>query len=176
MADLKSDAITSGHFATKVDDNPLWQYACQVYSQAGMEAALLNLQDAHGADINLILHALWLASEGIEWTSECIPADYEKWVAEQVIPIRTMRRRLKTDWVELRDVAYEGFRQQVKKLELKAEQYALAMLFISSAQFEVASRETIQDKNLQLYHSNFHHLAKHAGITADKFNCLLDLI
>ena len=130
MVDLKSDAITSGHFATKVDDNPLWQYACQVYSQAGMEAALLNLQDGHGADVNLILHALWLASEGIEWTPECIPADYALWVAEQVIPIRTMRRRLKTDWVELRDVAYEGFRQQVKGLELRAEQYALAMLYV----------------------------------------------
>ena len=142
MADSKSDSIIDGHFATKVGENPpqkfleqpldnaLWQYACRLYSKAKVETVLLHLQDAHGADINLILQALWLASEGTEWTSASIPDDYIKWVEDQVVPIRAMRRRLKTDWVETRGVAYEDFRQQVKKLELKAEQYALAMLFV----------------------------------------------
>lgn len=144
MADSKSDSIIDGHFATNPAviplesglaehlDNALWQYACQVYSKAGVEAALLTLQDEQGADINLILQALWLASEGVEWTPAYIPNDYGKWVEEQVIPIRTMRRSLKTDWVELRGEGYEDFRQQVKTLELKAEQYALAMLYQQS--------------------------------------------
>ena len=135
MADSKSDSIIDGHFATKVGDNPLWQHACQVYSQAGVEKALLQLQDQHGADINLILQAVWLASKGIEWTPACIPTDYGKWVEEHVIPIRIMRRRLKTDWVEQRDLIYEDFRQQVKALELKAEQYALAMLYQQASIF-----------------------------------------
>jgi uncharacterized protein (TIGR02444 family) len=128
------------HFATNPADsplenpllmeleNPLWQYACQVYSQAGMEVALLALQDDHGADINLILQALWLASEGQEWTKACIPTDYAKWMEEQVLPLRQMRRSMKAEWVEKRGPQYDGFRQQVKKLELKAEQYALGML------------------------------------------------
>ena len=116
-----------GHFATKPLDNPLWQYACQVYAQAGVETALLKLQDEQGADINLILQALWLASEGRAWTRACIPNDYGKWMTEQVLPLRQMRRSMKTDWPQ-----QEDFRQQVKKLELKAEQYALAMLFIRS--------------------------------------------
>ena len=186
MADSKSDSIINEHFATKVDDNPLWQYACQVYSQAGMEAALLNLQDAHGADINLILHALWLASKGIEWTSECIPADYEKWVAEQVIPIRTMRRRLKTDWVELRDVAYENFRQQVKALELKAEQYALAMLYqqaCSALEKEQITASWVLDtlgiqdtKAVQRKsHQNLIHLAEYCSIPVGVLLTLLTI-
>ena len=130
MADSKSDSIIGGHFATKPLDNPLWQYACQVYAQAGVETALLELQDKQGADINLILQALWLASEGRAWTKGCIPNDYGKWITEQVLPLRQMRRSMKVDWVEQRGVVYEDFRQQVKKLELKAEQYALAMLFV----------------------------------------------
>lgn len=165
MADLKSDAITSGHFATKVDDNPLWRYACQVYSQSGVEKALLHLQDAHGADINLILQALWLASEGIEWTPQCIPNDYQKWVEEQVMPIRTMRRRLKTDWVELRDAGYEGFRQQVKKLELQAEQYALAMLFVSCEKYQ--SGKAISEKD------NLEKLGKSMNIPSEHFKLLM---
>ena len=117
-------------------DNGLWQYACQVYSQAGVEAALLTLQDDHGADINLILQALWLASEGRAWTEACIPTNYDQWMKEQVLPLRLMRRSLKVDWVENKGPQYEGFRQQVKKLELKAEQYALGMLFLQIENFE----------------------------------------
>ena len=125
-----------GHFATNSAviplQNPLWDYACQLYSKPGMEAALLVLQDDHGADINLILQALWLASESKVWSKACIPNDYGKWVTEQVIPLRKMRRSLKTDWVAPRGVGFEDFRQHVKGLELKAEQYALAMLYQQS--------------------------------------------
>ena len=137
MAESKEDSITDAQFATNPAviplQNPLWDYACGVYSQAGVEAELLVLQDEHEADINLILQALWLASAGIEWIPECIPDDYQPWVTEQVIPIRNMRRRLKTQWVEQRGVGFEDFRHQVKKLELQAEQYALAMLYVHNA-------------------------------------------
>jgi uncharacterized protein (TIGR02444 family) len=137
LAESKEDSITAAQFATNSPviplQNPLWEFACQVYSQAEMEAELLVLQDEHGADINLILQALWLASEGIEWMPECIADDYQPWVTEQVIPIRNMRRRLKTQWVEQRGLGFEDFRQQVKKLELQAEQYALAVLYVHNA-------------------------------------------
>ena len=143
MADSKSDLIMDGHFATNSAviplQNPLWDYACQLYSKPGMEAALLVLQDDHGADINLILQALWLASESKVWSKACIPNDYGKWVTEQVIPLRKMRRRLKTDWVAPRGVGFEDFRQHVKGLELKAEQYALAMLFTHIKQSKTAA-------------------------------------
>ncbi len=124
MADSKGDSIIGGHFATKALENPLWNYACQVYSKAGVETALLVLQDNQGADINIILQALWLASEGREWTKACISNDYAKWMEEHVLPLRQMRRSMKTDWSQ-----YEDFRQRVKKLELNAEQYALELLF-----------------------------------------------
>ena len=175
MADSKSDSIIDGHFATKSLDNPLWQYACQVYSLERVEAALLSLQDEHGADINLILQALWLACEGIEWTPACIPDDYDKWVKEQVMPIRTMRRGLKVDWVKLRGESCEDFRQQVKKLELKAEQYALAMLFVQSEAKTNRFREKGDNKkgSAFLAEKNLKQLGENMNILPEYFELLV---
>jgi uncharacterized protein (TIGR02444 family) len=160
------------HFATNPADspleNPLWLYACQVYSQAGMEVALLALQDDHGADINLILQALWLASEGQEWTKACIPNDYDQWMAEQVLPLRQMRRSLKIEWVENRGSQYEGFRQQVKKLELKAEQYALGMLFANHDQSDKRKTGSVV--------SNLAQLAEYSKLSREEFKQLLSLV
>ena len=192
MADSKSDSIISKHFATKAGENPqqnalvtlpykhldqlldnaLWQYACQVYSQPGMEAALLDLQDEHSADINLILQALWLTSEGTEWTFDCIPNDYGKWVKEQVVPIRTMRRSLKIDWVEQRGFGCENFRQEIKTLELKAEQYAVAMLFVASQKFLENDTSQLSADVLKL---NFELLAKFLAIKPQVFESLTKL-
>ena len=171
MADSKSDSIIGGHFATKPLDNPLWQYACQVYSKKGVEAALLVLQDVHGADINLILQALWLASEGQQWTKECIPEDYSAWMDAQVLPLRQMRRSMKIEWVEKRGAQYEGFRQQVKKLELKAEQYALGMLFLQS------NNTSAEEQNeAELLANSLHNLAEYFTIEPDRMLNILNLI
>ncbi len=152
-------------------DNELWQYACQVYSQAGVEAALLVLQDDHGADINLILQALWLASEGRLWTEACIPAGYDQWMKEQVLPLRQMRRSMKVDWVEKRGPQYEDFRQQVKKLELKAEQQALAMLFHQSNR--VLGQEESVTKTLE---SNLSQLAAYLTIKPELMLSTLSIV
>ena len=187
MADSKSDSIISEHFATNSAviplesglvehlDNGLWQYACQVYSKAGVEAALLHLQDEHGADINLILQALWLANEGAEWTPAYIPNDYGRWVKEQVMPIRTMRRGLRTDWVELRGEGCEDFRQQVKKLELKAEQYALAMLFVQSEAKMNGIKKNGAKKNgsVTLAEENLKRLGENMNIHPEYFELLI---
>ena len=151
-------------------DNGLWQYACQVYSQAGVEAALLTLQDDHGADINLILQALWLASEGRAWTEACIPADYDQWIAEQVLPLRKMRRSMKVDWPE-----QEGFRQRVKNLELKAEQYGLEMLFEGGLQEDVMKDDEIKSE-AGFVNSNLIQLAQYLNIPHNYFESLISLI
>ena len=169
MADSKSDSIIDGHFATNSAviplENPLWQYACQVYSMAGVEAALLALQDEHGADINLILQALWLASEGQQWTKVCIPNDYDKWMTEQVLPLRQMRRSMKVEWPQ-----QEGFRQQVKKLELKAEQYALAMLF------EQSNKSSLVGQRADHTQSNLLQLASYLNIKPELVLSILSTV
>ena len=144
-------------------ENSLWDYACKIYSQLGVEAALLALQDNHGADINLILQALWLASEGQQWTKACIPNDYDQWMEEQVLPLRQMRRNMKVEWPQQAE-----FRQQVKKLELKAEQYALGMLF-ACCDITQESQEELKRVDLQL-------LGQEMNILAEHFDRIIDLI
>jgi uncharacterized protein (TIGR02444 family) len=167
LAESKDDSIIGGHFATNSLENPLenplWQYACRVYSKAGVEAALLVLQDDHGADINLILQALWLASLGREWSASCIPSYYGKWMEAQVLPLRQMRRDMKTEWSQ-----YEEFRQQVKFLELKAEQYALAMLFVIT--------DKKGDREVGRVDSNLTLLAENSGISFEEFDQLILLV
>lgn len=116
----------------KLLDNLLWQFACQFYAQPGIEHALLVLQDEYGADINLILHGLWLAEKEVEWQSSIIPARYSLWMKEQVLPLREMRREMKVQAINREWAGREQFRQQIKKVELIAEQHALAMLYAAS--------------------------------------------
>lgn len=163
---LTPSVNTQAQCATKPLDNPLWQYACQFYSQPGVEAALLELQDEHGADINLILQALWLASLGKEWSSDCVPEAYPLWMAQQIQPLRKMRREMKQAWPE-----QEGFRQQVKKLELKAEQVALAMLFMATED----NYNRGQEGETSLFCRNLEKVGQGMNILPAHFQTLLSL-
>jgi uncharacterized protein (TIGR02444 family) len=162
---------TQGQCATKLLDNPLWQYACQFYSQPGVEAALLELQDQQGADINLILQALWLGSLGKAWSSDCIAEPYPLWMAQQIQPLRKMRREMKQAWPE-----QEAFRQQVKKLELKAEQHALAMLYLTHAAEPAEKIDSDTGLIQQLSATNLDKLAEYFSISAPAFEPLKALI
>lgn len=154
-------------------DNPLWQFACEFYAGVGIETTLLTLQDEHGADINLILQALWLATLGQPWTLACIPADYDQWMAEQVQPLRAMRRNMKVNWPEQKGKGFEDFRQQVKKLELKAEQFALGMLYLVAP---VSPDEVEEPFNRALALSNLDTLAEYFTLSSAKFEQLKALL
>lgn len=194
-----AESISDTHFATNMAENPLenflkadlvnplWQYACEVYSKDGIESALIELQDRHGADINIILQALWLAAEGKEWSQACVSNDYNQWMAEQTIPLRKMRRNMKitcahskqknkerakgkeTEYVEL----IEDFRQQVKVLELKAEQYGLAMLFLNNKPQAV---ENGLENDSMLVTSNILKCAGYFNISFQAFDHFLSLV
>ena len=192
-----AESISDTHFATNMAENPLenllktdlinplWQYACQVYSKEGIEPALIELQDRHGADINLILQALWLATEGKEWSQTCVSGDYNQWVAEQVIPLRKMRRNMKITCAQHRELTknqaqdkeyagvMEDFRQQVKVLELKAEQYGLAMLFLNNKR---QTAEKSLENDPALAKSNVLKCAEYLNISPQALDHFLSLI
>lgn len=100
--------------------NLLWNYSLSVYSKPDVEALLLLLQDRFGADINLVLCCLWLATQGRELDSHVleslriISADCQ---AKCIMPLRAARRGL-------RDLnGAESIREEVKAIELKAERW-----------------------------------------------------
>lgn len=134
--------------------NPLWQYSTSYYQNPEVESMLLKLQDTVGADINMLLLCCWLGEQGRLITSEQLRQLQKltaRWRAECVLPLRAVRRFLK-DQPEVVD-----FREQIKALELHAEQQQQDQLYRHFQQYMGKSDDQPQDpaaamlENLQRY-------------------------
>ena len=118
------------------DDLPLngphWSFAVGLYGKPGVAEACLWLQDALGVDVNVLLLALFAASErGIALTpSDIAELDQAaaEWRTEVVVALRAIRRRLKTGLPPAPGAAAEVLRDAVKGAELRAEQIEQAVL------------------------------------------------
>ncbi|MFT5693154.1 MAG: hypothetical protein ACI92E_002490 [Oceanicoccus sp.] len=103
-----------------MDQNLLWNYSLSEYKKPDVEALLMILQDRFGADINLVLCCLWLATQGEELNQpelESLLKISASCQAKCIIPLRTLRRGLKGLG------GAEAIREDVKSIELKAERW-----------------------------------------------------
>lgn len=77
-----------------------WSFATGLYARPGVREACLWLQDERGADVNLLLHAAWLAvAHGRTLGPEdaaAIEATVEGWRRDVVHAIRAVRRHVRT--------------------------------------------------------------------------------
>jgi uncharacterized protein (TIGR02444 family) len=106
----------------------LWPYALEVYGRPGVEALLLELQDAHGQCAPYLLWALWLAARGRAADDAALGAGAalaQAWQAAAVAPLRELRRSMKAGPAPAQR---ERLRAGVKSLELEAERMLLQML------------------------------------------------
>lgn len=109
----------------------LWAFSLSFYARHGVAEACLTAQDGHGADVNLLLWAVWLAVQGHDLTvAEAAEAQAatQAWRAEVVQPLRGVRRRLKTGPLPAPDAATESLRTQIKAVELEAERIQQSLL------------------------------------------------
>ncbi len=136
-----------------MQDNPLWQYSLTVYRQPGVEALLVKLQDNHQADVNLLLCCAWLGSEGQVLSTEDLQSLLDVsslWRQQCVKPLRGVRRFLKGR------PGNEAFREQVKTLEIEAEQRQQALIYQRWQLLDLLPTETSAvaiNTNLRLYGS-----------------------
>ena len=82
----------------ELPSSPFWRFSLELYARPGVAAACLTLQDRHGADVNLVLFALWLGSRGHQLTPEAgndLARLARHWQRPIVRPLRWVRRRLK---------------------------------------------------------------------------------
>jgi uncharacterized protein (TIGR02444 family) len=128
-----------------------WRFSLVFYSRPGVADILLRLQDRDGCDIDLILFALWCGAVLRR------PLDAADLIAAQaataplrdevVVPIRTLRRRLKS----AAETDTQDLRRRIAALELAAErhvQYRLADLIHDGGQ---APAPLAAETNLALY-------------------------
>ena len=114
----------------------LWPYALEVYGRPGMQAALLEAQDAYGQCVPYLLWALWLAACGraADAASLSAGADLARaWQDAAIAPLRALRRRLKSPIASVPAKAQSRLRDGVQGLELEAEQALLETLQTSNA-------------------------------------------
>ncbi len=101
-----------------------WNFSLEFYAAPGVEESCLALQDRRGADVNLVLLALWAASRGRLLDTETI-ATAERiarpWRETVTEPIRAARRALKEPPAGFDGEAASALRRRLQALEIEAE-------------------------------------------------------
>jgi uncharacterized protein (TIGR02444 family) len=112
--------------------SPFWTFSLSFYRQGGVSEACLELQDRFGVDVNIVLFLLWTATLGrrLEASETRSLADKVRaWQSEVVVPIRNLRRFLKTPPPLLDEGTAELFRTKIKAVELESERLQQEAMF-----------------------------------------------
>jgi uncharacterized protein (TIGR02444 family) len=104
--------------------SPFWRFSLQLYRLPGVAEACIGLQEDAGCDVNLLLFLLWHAAQGRRLAPaeiERLEHDIAPWRDRAVVPLRAVRRALKSPPGLVEAGAAEAFRNRIKAVELEAE-------------------------------------------------------
>jgi uncharacterized protein (TIGR02444 family) len=110
--------------AAPVSKSPFWRFSVKFYAEPGVAQACIDLQDQAGVDVNLLFFLLWNAAQGRALSNtEVAELDrsFGAWRDLTVVPLRELRRALKSPPAAVASDAAEGFRTRIKAVELEAE-------------------------------------------------------
>jgi uncharacterized protein (TIGR02444 family) len=142
--------------------SPFWRFSLRLYRAPGVGDACIALQEEAGVDVNLLLFLLWQATQQRAFSAADIKALDQTiggWRDTTVIPLRNVRRALKSPPGLVAANAAEAFRTRIKAVELEAERlqqeamYALAATMppgrdatapVEAARANVAAYETMR--------------------------------
>src|SRR5262245_11025073 len=132
--------------------SPFWRFSLQFYRLPKVADACIALQEEAGVDVNLLLFLLWHARQRRRLTAAEVAALEGKigpWRDVTVIPLRSVRRALKSPPALVEASTAKAFRNRIKSGELEAERlqqeamYALAPLGAEVAGPEQAARSNV---------------------------------
>jgi uncharacterized protein (TIGR02444 family) len=104
--------------------SPFWRFSLRLYREPGVADACIALQEESGVDVNLLMYLLWHATRRRSFTPDevgWIESKVAPWREAIVVPLRSVRRALKTAPSLVSGIAAESFRVRIKALELEAE-------------------------------------------------------
>jgi uncharacterized protein (TIGR02444 family) len=140
-----SDAVPS-------QGSPFWRFSLQFYRLPNVAPSCIALQEDAGVDVNLLLFLLWHARQRRRLSVGDVVALEERiapWRDLAVIPLRNVRRGLKSPPALVAGPMAEAFRNRIKAVELEAERlqqeamYPLAPLGAEVASADEAARENV---------------------------------
>ena len=132
--------------------SPFWRFSLHFYRLPKVADACIALQEEAGVDVNLLLFLLWHARQRRRLTTaEVVALDGKiaPWRDAAVIPLRNVRRALKSPPALVEASTAEAFRNRIKAVELEAERlqqeamYALAPLGAEVASSDEAARSNV---------------------------------
>ncbi len=135
----------------------LWRFALAVYGAEGVAANCLQLQETHGADVPLLLCALWMARRGARLDAAGmarLARAVGPWHAEVVQPLRAVRQRMKSGPSPAPSARTETLRDAVKAAELNAERIELATLadLVAAEYLQAAPQSAAHNLSVALAH------------------------
>lgn len=148
-----SDATTGAS-----QGSPFWRFSLSFYRLPDVADACIALQEEAGVDVNLLLFLLWQATLRRKLTAAdvaSLDARIAGWRDATVIPLRAVRRILKSPPGLVAPPAAEAFRNRIKAVELEAERlqqeamYALAQAEVLG--LEAPSTEQAARANIRAY-------------------------
>jgi uncharacterized protein (TIGR02444 family) len=105
-------------------ESPFWRFSLRFYRQPAVADVCIRLQEEAGVDVNLLLFLLWHATHKRALAAAEV-AELEQrigaWRDMTVIPLRSVRRALKSPPALVAPAAAELFRTRIKAVELEAE-------------------------------------------------------
>jgi uncharacterized protein (TIGR02444 family) len=115
-----------------VSKSPFWQFSIKFYAVPGVADACIALQDQAKVDVNILFYLLWNASQGRAFNAADVTEIERRigpWRDIAVVPIRDIRRALKTPPEVMEPAAAEGLRTRIKAVELEAERLQQEALY-----------------------------------------------
>jgi uncharacterized protein (TIGR02444 family) len=112
-------------------DGDLWRFALSFYREPEVAPACLALQEEVGVDVGILIFAVFAATRGVELSDgDLNEADrlVAGWRSEVVIPLRRLRRQLKTGPAPAPTATTDALREKIKSIELEAERIELSLL------------------------------------------------
>jgi uncharacterized protein (TIGR02444 family) len=104
--------------------SPFWRFSLRFYRERAVADACIALQEEAGVDVNLLLFLLWQATRKRELSAAEVDALERRigpWREATVIPLRSVRRALKSPPALVEGATAELFRTKIKAAELEAE-------------------------------------------------------
>lgn len=108
----------------------VWSWVVAAYSAPDVAEQCLELQDAHEQNVPLLLWAAWAATQGPVGDGVVSQAAgiARAWSEAAIMPMRSVRRRLKQALSKGDEAPRLALREQVKAIELQAEKILLEQL------------------------------------------------
>lgn len=134
-----------------LNSNDFWQFACQLYSEDGMQARLLDYQNQQGKNVNLCLLLYYLDSLKLA-VSQTQLNKLEQSICELeqhvLQPLRATRAYLKANQTEIAD--YAVIRKELLSAELKLEKQQQQLLITTINSFTLTPCSTPNNTRLYL--------------------------